>query len=111
MGAEPFHGWIPAALSKITGQPIIEGLGAAKKAGALFGFALNSPNKLWSIWGGGSRAKEALERIMRNVDVLMSNQAARRASDVGATGPGGGGYWFAQLIIHEIPKRSVSAPK
>jgi len=87
--------------------------GSARREGGGGALWLRSqlPEKLWSIWGGGRRAKEALERIVENVDVLMSNQAARRASDVGAMGQGGGGYSFAQLIIHEIPKRSVSAPK
>jgi 2-dehydro-3-deoxygluconokinase len=70
-----FHsGGIFAALSETTGEVIIEGMQAAKAAGAVTSFDLNYRAKLWSIWGGQEQASSTLNRIVENVDVLVGNE-------------------------------------
>jgi 2-dehydro-3-deoxygluconokinase len=70
-----FHsGGIFAALSETTGEVIIEGMKAAKAAGAVTSFDLNSRAKLWNIWGGPERAQSVVNRIVENVDVLVGNE-------------------------------------
>jgi 2-dehydro-3-deoxygluconokinase len=74
-GVRWFHsGGIFAALSETTGEVIIEGMKAAKAAGAVISFDLNFREKLWSIWGGQGRASEVIGRIVQNVDVLVGNE-------------------------------------
>jgi 2-dehydro-3-deoxygluconokinase len=67
-------GGIFAALSETTGEVIIEGMKAAKAAGAVTSFDLNYRAKLWNIWGGQERAQSVVRRIMENVDVLVGNE-------------------------------------
>ena len=74
-GVRWFHsGGIFAALSATTGEVIIEGMKAAKKAGAIVSFDLNFREKLWNIWGGSQKAVEVVGRIVQNVDVLVGNE-------------------------------------
>jgi 2-dehydro-3-deoxygluconokinase len=74
-GVRWFHsGGIFAALSETTGEVIIEGMQAAKAAGAVISFDLNYRGKLWSIWGGADRAQSIVRRIVENVDVLVGNE-------------------------------------
>ena len=74
-GVRWFHsGGIFAALSETTGEVIIEGMRAAKAAGAVVSFDLNYRAKLWNIWGGPEAAQAVLRRIMENVDVLVGNE-------------------------------------
>ena len=74
-GARWFHsGGIFAALSATTSEVIIEGMKAAKAAGAVVSFDLNFREKLWNIWGGADRAVEVIGRIVENVDVLVGNE-------------------------------------
>lgn len=74
-GVRWFHsGGIFAALSETTGQVIVEGMKAAKKAGAVVSFDLNFREKLWNIWGGQQKAVEVIARIVENVDVLVGNE-------------------------------------
>jgi 2-dehydro-3-deoxygluconokinase len=74
-GVRWFHsGGIFAALSSTTGDVIIEGMQAAKAAGAVTSFDLNYREKLWNIWGGQERAASVLGRIVENVDVLIGNE-------------------------------------
>ena len=74
-GIRWFHsGGIFAALSETTGELIIEGMKAAKKAGAVVSFDLNFREKLWNIWGGQQRAVGVIARIVENVDVLVGNE-------------------------------------
>ena len=74
-GVRWFHsGGIFAALSQTTGDVIIEGMKAAKKAGAIVSFDLNFREKLWNIWGGQDKAVEVVARIVENVDVLVGNE-------------------------------------
>jgi len=74
-GVRWFHsGGIFAALSQTTGELIIEGMKAAKKAGAIVSFDLNFREKLWNIWGGEKKAVEVIARIVENADVLVGNE-------------------------------------
>ncbi len=74
-GLRWFHsGGIFASLSATTGELIIDGMKAAKKAGAVTSFDLNFREKLWSIWGGEKKAAEVVGRIVENVDVLVGNE-------------------------------------
>ena len=74
-GVRWFHsGGIFASLSETTGEVIIEGMKAAKAAGAVISFDLNYRAKLWNIWGGEERAHSVIGRIVENVDVLVGNE-------------------------------------
>jgi 2-dehydro-3-deoxygluconokinase len=74
-GVRWFHsGGIFAALSPTTAEVIIEGMKAAKAAGAVCSFDLNFREKLWKISGGADRAVEVVARIVENVDVLVGNE-------------------------------------
>ena len=74
-GVRWFHsGGIFAALSPTTSDVIIEGMQAAKAAGAIVSYDLNFRAKLWEIWGGEDRAGEVNRRIVENVDVLVGNE-------------------------------------
>ncbi|MDQ6700143.1 MAG: sugar kinase [Acidobacteriota bacterium] len=74
-GVRWFHsGGIFAALSETTAELIIEGMQAAKAAGAVVSFDLNFRAKLWKVFGGGDRAVSVIGRIVENVDVLVGNE-------------------------------------
>src|SRR5262249_17090818 len=74
-GVRWFHsGGIFAALSPTTSEVILEGMQAAKAAGAVVSFDLNYRAKLWNISGGHARAREVLQRIVEHVDVLVGNE-------------------------------------
>jgi 2-dehydro-3-deoxygluconokinase len=74
-GVRWFHsGGIFASLSSTTGELILEGMKAAKAAGAVVSFDLNFREKLWSVWGGRSRAVEVTNRLVEHVDVLVGNE-------------------------------------
>jgi 2-dehydro-3-deoxygluconokinase len=74
-GVRWFHsGGIFAALSPTTADVIIDAMAAAKASGAVTSFDLNYRAKLWSISGGEERAVEVLDRIVKNVDVLVGNE-------------------------------------
>lgn len=74
-GVRWFHsGGIFAALSPTTAELTIEGMKAAKAAGAIVSFDLNYREKLWNVHGGHQRALEVIGRIVKNVDVLVGNE-------------------------------------
>ncbi|MCK4985771.1 MAG: sugar kinase [Desulfobacterales bacterium] len=74
-GVRWFHsGGIFAALSETTAEIIIEGMQAAKAAGAVVSFDLNYRAKLWKISGGLDRAQAVIRRIVENVDILVGNE-------------------------------------
>src|SRR4029077_401074 len=74
-GVRWFHsGGIFAALSQTTAEVIVEGMKAAKAAGAGVSFDLNFREKLWKISGGQDRAVSVIGRILKNVDVLVGNE-------------------------------------
>jgi len=74
-GVRWFHsGGIFAALSETTSELIIDGMQAAKAAGAVISFDLNYRAKLWASVGGTKRAHEVLKRIVSHVDALVGNE-------------------------------------
>lgn len=74
-GVRWFHsGGIFAALSETTSDVIIEGMKAARAAGAVVSFDLNFRAKLWSFLGGNAKAVEVIRRIVEKVDVLVGNE-------------------------------------
>ena len=74
-GVRWFHsGGIFAALSATTPELIVEGMAAAKAAGAVVSFDLNFREKLWRIFGGQGHELEVIRRIMAHVDVLVGNE-------------------------------------
>lgn len=74
-GVRWFHsGGIFAALSETTSELIVEGMQAAKAAGAVVSFDLNYRAKLWASVGGADRAKKTLRRIVGQVDALIGNE-------------------------------------
>jgi len=86
-GVRWFHsGGIFAALSETTGEVILEGMKAAKAAGAVTSFDLNYRAKLWNIWGGPERAQSVIGRIVENVDVLVGNEEDLQMG-LGISGP------------------------
>jgi 2-dehydro-3-deoxygluconokinase len=74
-GIRWFHsGGIFAALAPNTAELIIEAMQAAKAAGAIISFDLNYRPKLWNVSGGHGRSVLILDRIVKNVDVLVGNE-------------------------------------
>ena len=71
-----FHsGGIFAALSETTSELIIEGMQAAKAAGAVNSFDLNYRAKLWaSVGGAASAASRCSDASSANVDALIGNE-------------------------------------
>ena len=86
-GARWFHsGGIFAALSPTTAELIVEGMRAARAAGAVTSFDLNFREKLWKVSGGADRAVDVLRRIVENVDVLVGNEEDLQKG-LGVAGP------------------------
>ncbi len=74
-GVRWFHsGGIFASLSETTSDLIIEGMQAAKAAGAINSFDLNYRAKLWASVGGLERGQQVLRRIANSVDALIGNE-------------------------------------
>ncbi|HEX4771302.1 MAG TPA: sugar kinase [Bryobacteraceae bacterium] len=74
-GVRWFHsGGIFAALSPTTAELTIEAMQAAKDAGAITSFDLNYRAKLWSVHGGHDKAVSVIDKIVKNVDVLVGNE-------------------------------------
>jgi 2-dehydro-3-deoxygluconokinase len=86
-GVRWFHsGGIFAALSESTSELIIEGMKAAKAAGAIVSFDLNFRAKLWKAVGGEKRAVEVMRKIVANVDCLVGNEEDMQKG-LGVQGP------------------------
>src|SRR5262245_44654098 len=74
-GVRWFHsGGIFAALSPTTSGLIIEGMQAAKSAGAVTSFDLNYRAKLWASIGGERKGHEVVRNIVGHVDALFGNE-------------------------------------
>jgi 2-dehydro-3-deoxygluconokinase len=74
-GVRWFHsGGIFAALGPSTADLIIEGMTAARAAGAVVSFDLNFREKLWKASGGAARAVDVVRAIVDHVDVLVGNE-------------------------------------
>ncbi|HUI10359.1 MAG TPA: sugar kinase [Bacteroidota bacterium] len=86
-GVRWFHsGGIFAALSPTTGELIVEGMKAARRAGAVVSFDLNFRAKLWNVWGGEEKAVQVIGRIVEHVDVLVGNEEDLQKA-LGVRGP------------------------
>ncbi len=86
-GVRWFHsGGIFAALSETTSALIIEGMQAARHAGAINSFDLNYRAKLWAAAGGLERAQQVLRRIVGHVDALIGNEEDLQKG-LGISGP------------------------
>jgi 2-dehydro-3-deoxygluconokinase len=117
-GVRWFHsGGIFAALSETTGEVIIEGMKAAKTAGAVTSFDLNYRTKLWNIWGGQERAQSVIRRIVENVDVLVGNEEDLQLG-LGIPGPEAGskskldpGAFFGMIdnVVGKFPQIKIVA--
>lgn len=79
-------GGIFASLSETTADLIVEGMQAAKAAGAVTSFDLNFREKLWKHRGGQDRAVQIFDRIVKNVDVLVGNEEDLQKG-LGISGP------------------------
>ncbi|MGE5617800.1 MAG: PfkB family carbohydrate kinase [Sphingomonadaceae bacterium] len=117
-GVRWFHsGGLFAALSETTGELIIEGMKAAKAAGAVTSFDLNYRAKLWNIWGGPERARSVMGRIVENVDVLVGNEEDLQMG-LGIPGPEVGAkskldpsafFWMIDKVVERYPQIKVVA--
>ncbi|HYL36924.1 MAG TPA: sugar kinase [Bryobacteraceae bacterium] len=89
-GVRWFHSsGIFASLSASTAELIVEGMQAAKTAGAVISFDLNFREKLWSVSGGKDSAVKTLRRIVDHVDVLVGNEEDLQQG-LGIAGPQAG---------------------
>ena len=79
-------GGIFASLSETTAELIVEGMQAAKAAGAVTSFDLNFREKLWRDRGGQDSAVQVFDRIVKNVDVLVGNEEDLQKG-LGISGP------------------------
>jgi len=117
-GVRWFHsGGIFAALSETTPEVIIEGMQAAKAAGAVVSFDLNFREKLWKVFGGQDRAKQTIARIVKNVDVLVGNEEDLQKG-LGIQGPEvaseskldpGAFLGMIDRVVHQHPQIKVLA--
>jgi 2-dehydro-3-deoxygluconokinase len=86
-GVRWFHsGGIFAALSPTTSELIIEGMEAARQAGAVNSFDLNYRAKLWNTIGGEKKGQEMIAKIVSNVDALFGNEEDLQKG-LGVAGP------------------------
>ncbi|HKI17463.1 MAG TPA: sugar kinase [Isosphaeraceae bacterium] len=86
-GVRWFHsGGIFAALSETTAPLIIEGMQAAKAAGAITSFDLNYRAKLWASVGGAARGQQVIKTIAGHLDALIGNEEDLQMG-LGITGP------------------------
>jgi 2-dehydro-3-deoxygluconokinase len=61
-------------LSETTSDCIVEGMQAAKAAGAVTSFDLNYRAKLWASIGGDKKGQETIRKIVQHVDCLIGNE-------------------------------------
>ena len=117
-GVRWFHsGGIFAALSGTTPDVIVEGMQAAKAAGAVVSLDLNYRAKLWNVAGGEARAVAVLDRILRHVDVLVGNEEDLQKGlgipgpEVAAKSKLDPSAFFSMIdsVIHEHPQIKIVA--
>jgi 2-dehydro-3-deoxygluconokinase len=86
-GVRWFHsGGIFASLSETTAPLIIEGMQAAKAAGAITSFDLNYRAKLWASVGGAARGQQVIKTIAGQLDALIGNEEDLQMG-LGLSGP------------------------
>lgn len=105
-GVRWFHsGGIFAALSASTGEVILEGMRAARAAGAVISFDLNFREKLWAASGAANRAAEVLGRIVEQVDVLVGNEEdLQKGLNIPGPEAGSGGQLDARPFLEMIER-------
>jgi 2-dehydro-3-deoxygluconokinase len=117
-GLRWFHsGGIFASLSETTGQVIVEGMKAAKSAGAVTSFDLNFRQKLWDIWGGQEKAVSVMKSIVENCDVLVGNEEdlqkglGLKGPDVAAKSKLDPSVFFGMMeqVVKKYPKVKIVA--
>src|SRR5881227_2371411 len=110
-------GGIFASLSETTADLIVEGMQAARKAGAVTSFDLNFREKLWKHRGGQDRAVQVFDRIVKNVDVLVGNEEDLQKGlgisgpQVAATSKLDPGSFFAMIdrVVEKHPQIQIVA--
>jgi 2-dehydro-3-deoxygluconokinase len=86
-GVRWFHsGGIFASLSQTTAPLIVEGMQAARNAGAITSFDLNYRAKLWASVGGAARGQQVIRGIAGQLDALFGNEEDLQKG-LGITGP------------------------
>jgi 2-dehydro-3-deoxygluconokinase len=86
-GVRWFHsGGIFSSLSATTSELIIEGMKAAKAAGAITSFDLNYRAKLWASVGGAEKGQQVTRNIASHLDCLIGNEEDLQKG-LGITGP------------------------
>jgi 2-dehydro-3-deoxygluconokinase len=86
-GVRWFHsGGIFASLSETTSELIIEGMEAARAAGAITSFDLNYRAKLWASVGGPERGQKVINRIAGHLDAIIGNEEDLQLG-LGVAGP------------------------
>ena len=74
-GIRWFHsGGIFSSLGETTAPLIMEGMDAAKAAGAVTSFDLNYRAKLWASVGGDARGQQVMRAIAGKLDCLIGNE-------------------------------------
>jgi len=75
LGVRWFHtGGIFAALSKTTGDVVIEAARIAKNHGTVVSYDLNYRPSLWGAYGGLDRCREVNRAIAPSLDVILGNE-------------------------------------
>ncbi len=112
-GVRWFHsGGIFASLSATTGEVILEGMRAAKAAGAVVSFDLNFRDKLWRTWGGTKKAVEVLGRIVEQTDVLVGNEEdLQKALDISGPDAVAGGRLDPGAFLEMIDRVLARFPQ
>ncbi len=117
-GVRWFHsGGIFASLSETTGQVIVEGMKAAKAAGAITSFDLNFRQKLWDIWVGQEKAVSVMKSIVEHCDVLVGNEEdlqkglGLKGPDVAAKSKLDSSVFFGMMdqVVKKHPKVKIVA--
>ncbi len=86
-GVRWFHsGGIFASLSETTSDLILEGMNAAKTAGAIASFDLNYRAKLWASVGGPEKGRQVMRKIAGGLDALIGNEEDLQKG-LGISGP------------------------
>jgi 2-dehydro-3-deoxygluconokinase len=113
-GLRWFHsGGLFAALSETTAELIIEGMQAARAAGAVVSFDLNYREKLWRAFGDVTRAPKVFARIVEHVDVLVGNEEDLQKA-LGVKGPeatskldAGAFFETIEQVVQKYPRIKV----
>jgi 2-dehydro-3-deoxygluconokinase len=117
-GVRWFHsGGIFASLSQTTAPLIMEGMHAAKAAGAITSFDLNYRAKLWASVGGTERGQQVTREIAGQLDALIGNEEDLQMG-LGIKGPDVHGkskldpeafFGLIDLVVQQFPNIKLVA--